>query len=115
MQAAWRRAAAETVPPQVAILLVASPEALESRLFRGRAEDGAAGFSRREASSSRRPVAAGTVACVGDDAAVARLVRHQERLVAAVRDEGPRATVTINADDIPAAVHEAVAAVEALA
>jgi hypothetical protein len=55
------------------------------------------------------------VACVGDDAAVARLVRHQERLVAAVRDEGPRATVTINADDIPAAVHEAVAAVEALA
>jgi 2-amino-4-hydroxy-6-hydroxymethyldihydropteridine diphosphokinase len=115
MQAAWRRAAAETVPPQVAILLVTSPEALESRLSRGRAEDVAAGASRREASSLLRPFGFGTVECAGDDAAVAWLVRQQERLVAAVRDEGPRATVTINADDIPAAVHEAVAAVEAMA
>ena len=87
LQAAWRRAAVETIPPQVAIVLVAAPETLASR----------------------------PVACAGDAAAVARLVRQQEQLVAAIRHEGPRATVTIGADDIPRALHEAVAAVEAMA
>lgn len=116
LQAAWRRAAAETVPPQVAILLVTSPETLESRLAGGRVADVAGGVSRRAAASTLRPLAAGAVAYDGGDAAViAKLVREQERLVAAVRHEGPRATVTIAADDIPAAVHEAVAAVEAMA
>ena len=116
MQASWRRAAAETVPPQVAILLVAGPETLEARLLQGLVADAAAGVARREAATLRRAtVTSGIMACAVDDATVARLVRQQEQLVAAVRAEGPRATVVIAADDIPAAVNEAVAAVEAMA
>lgn len=115
-QEAWRRAAAETVAPHVAIVLVAAPETLEARLSQELAEDVTTGDVRPERFATLRPaVAAGSVACAGDDAAVARLVRLQDRLVAAVGSEGPRATVTIPADDIAQAVHEAVAAVEAMA
>ena len=87
-------AAAATAPPHVAILMVAAPDVVESRCA-ARAED------------------AGTIP---------RLLRLQDRLVAALRggDAGraapsPRAVVTIPAGDLGRATQEAVAAVEAMA
>ena len=82
--------AAKTMRPQVAILLVASPEVLEERMVR-------------------------------PDDSVARLLRLQDRMTAALRCPDPvdamvpRAVVQIDAGDLGRAVQEAVAAVEAMA
>lgn len=116
LQAAWRRAVAETVPPLVAIVLVAAAETLESRLSRTGYDDVGVGDPDPDSIACPRPaLASGAVACAGDDAAIRRIVTLQERLVAAARAEGPRATVVIGSDDLAQAVHEAVAAVEAMA
>jgi 2-amino-4-hydroxy-6-hydroxymethyldihydropteridine diphosphokinase len=116
LQEAWRRAAPETMPPHVALVLVASAETLRARLSQGLVQDVHAGDFRADDPAAVRPaVAAGAVACAGDDAAVSRLMRLQDRLIAAVDRQGPRATVTIPADDVAQAVLEAVAAVEAMA
>jgi len=99
-------AAAETMPPHVAILLVAAPDTIEERL-----------------AQPERPHAA---ACTSDRVSIARLLRLQDRLVAALRGLDvaagrwaappvPRAVVTIAAGDLRGAGQEAVAAVEAMA
>ncbi len=116
------RTAAATVSPQVAILLVASPDALEERL---------ALAARQSSFPSGRPVeSAGALAlvrqsgiaeCSGADTSVARLLRLQDRMIKAIRCPEPidalrpRAVVTIAADDLGQAAQEAVAAVEAMA
>jgi len=139
-ESAFTRLAAETVSPQVAILLVASPESLEERITVGGRPGGRkdAVFSLRSQRSAAANAAgaagpqSGTAACVAADGSVARLLRLQDQLIASLRgrDLGlsaqgpkevllvpprPRAVVTIAADDLGQAVQEAVAAVEALA
>lgn len=118
--------AAQTVPPHVAILLVASPDVLEERVaLRPRL---AAGPASRFDFQTPAPAAAsmsgrlsGPAACATADDLVARLLRLQEHMIAAIRRPPasdavrPRAVVTISAEDLGQAVHEAVAAVEAMA
>ena len=110
----FARMAAETVPPHVAILLVASPELLEAKIaVRGRqsAEPAGVGGGRR----------AGRAECAATDEAVVRLLRLQDRIASEIRSPetgaagGPRAVVTIAAGDFDQAVQEAVAVVEAMA
>jgi 2-amino-4-hydroxy-6-hydroxymethyldihydropteridine diphosphokinase len=130
-QSFFRRLAADTVPPEVAILLIAPPDVLEERVSRrARQADDTGDFgsfsvdsSSSGSSSSGRPsteaVAGPSAAvCVSVDESVGRLLRLQDRIIAALRcpDAGrPRAVVTIAAGDLGQAVQEAVAAVEAMA
>lgn len=106
-----------TVAPQVAILLVASADLLWERSRRQ--DDAATGRSRGVADEDRGGRQA--TACVAEESRIEGLGRLQERLVAALRGPhpperiGPRAVVTIAADDLGQAIQEAVAAVEALA
>lgn len=125
-EAFFNRLAAETVAPHVAILLVASADTLERRLaehdrpsglsISGRA---AGAVALAAAPSSMRHV--GTKGCATDAEAVTRLLRLQDRLIAAMRGPReiaaarPRAVVTVAAEDLGQAVQEAVAAVEAMA
>jgi 2-amino-4-hydroxy-6-hydroxymethyldihydropteridine diphosphokinase len=117
----FARVARDTVSPHVAIMLVASPEALEERLaFLSRGQS-----SRSDVFADLMPAAAGSPrrssGAAEIDGAVARLLRLQERIAAALcgpRDRdaaSPRAVVTVAADDLGQAVQEAVAAVEAMA
>jgi len=114
---AFRRLAAGTVTPHVAILLVADAAVLEERL----------------AFRSRRPPPltdmfsdlAGAATAVADapppTGGVGPLVALQERLRRRLLEPGrdaadrPRAVVVVSADDLGAALAEAVAAVEAMA
>jgi 2-amino-4-hydroxy-6-hydroxymethyldihydropteridine diphosphokinase len=105
--------AADTVPPHVAILLLASPDMLEEKIALGNrqpADRGAIGVSSHS----------GMAACATMDEAVARLLRLQDRIVAELRSPeangggGPRAVVTIAAGDFDKTVQEAVAVVEAM-
>lgn len=125
-EACFSRVAAETLPPQVAILLVASPEVLEERIaFRSRQQGGHSDVfadlvvaALGESAPGGQP---GTAVCAAVDESVARLLRLQERLVAALRGRHrvealrPTAVVTIAAEDLRQAVREAVAAIEAMA
>jgi len=104
---------ADTVPPHVAILLLASPDVLEEKIAlrdRQSADRGAVGVGSH----------AGMAACATMDEAVARLLRLQDRIVAELRSPeangggGPRAVVTIAAGDFDKTVQEAVAVVEAM-
>jgi|694.fasta_scaffold02422_9 2-amino-4-hydroxy-6-hydroxymethyldihydropteridine diphosphokinase len=125
LETVFARVAAETVPPQVAILLVASPELLEERIaYRGRQahkSDDFADLTLAAASGSAATQRTGMTECASADESVARLLRLQERITAALRGPSPgnalrpRAVVTISAGDLGQAVHEAVAAVEAMA
>jgi hypothetical protein len=110
----FTRLAAQTVPPHVAILLVASPELLEAKIAvrdRQPAEPAGVGAGRR----------AGRAVCAATDETVVRLLRLQERIASEIRSSessaaaGPRAVVTIAAGDFEQAVQEAVAVVEAMA
>jgi 2-amino-4-hydroxy-6-hydroxymethyldihydropteridine diphosphokinase len=127
-QSFFRRLASDTVQPEVAILLIAPPEVLEERVSRQarQAEDtGDFGPCSIDPSSSGQPPAeamagptAAAAVCVSVDESVGRLLRLQDRIIAALRcpDAGrPRAVVTIAAGDLGQAVQEAVAAVEAMA
>jgi len=105
--------AADTVPPHVVILLVASPDVLEEKIAlrdRQSADRGAIGAGPHS----------GMAACATMDEAVARLLRLQDRIAAELRSpetnvaRGPRAVVTITAGDFEQAVQEAVAVVEAM-
>jgi 2-amino-4-hydroxy-6-hydroxymethyldihydropteridine diphosphokinase len=109
----FARMAADTVPPHVVILLVASPDVLEERIAqraRQSADTALVGAGRQSA----------TAVCVTMDETVARLLRLQERIVSELRSPktsgagGPRAVVTIAAGDFDQAVQEAVAVVEAM-
>jgi 2-amino-4-hydroxy-6-hydroxymethyldihydropteridine diphosphokinase len=108
----FARMAAQTVPPHVAILLVASPELLEAKIaVRDRQPAEPVGAGRR----------AGRAVCAATDARVVRLLRLQERIASEIRSSessaaaGPRAVVTIAAGNFDQAVQEAVAVVEAMA
>lgn len=112
-EARFARAAADTVPPHVVLLLRVSAEAIEERLaFRARrsaaASDVFAGIG-----------TAGATAAAADE--LTRLLAMQQRLANAAcspgdpLDPGPRAVVTIATDDLAAAIDEGVAAVEAMA
>jgi len=112
-EALFARSAADTVAPHVVLLLRVSADAIEERLaFRSR--QGGAGsdvFASLGAS--------GTTTAAADE--VPRLLAMQQRLATAAcspgdpLDPGPRAVVTIAADDLAAAIDEGVAAVEAMA
>jgi 2-amino-4-hydroxy-6-hydroxymethyldihydropteridine diphosphokinase len=111
----FKGVAATTVSPQVAILLVASPEVLEERIAcraRDDVDHNALGASGRQS---------GTAICADPDDSVARLLRLQNRITTTLRCQDPaypmmpRAVVTIDAGDLGRAVQEAVAAVEAMA
>ena len=118
------RVAGQTVPPHVAILLVAAPEVLEERMaFRvGRAMDSTDVFAdllpAAAVAPGQRPPDRAEMA-----RSVERLLKLQDRIVAALSHRsgrgsdaaGPRAVVTIAAGDLGQAVQEAVAAVEAMA
>jgi hypothetical protein len=110
----FARMAAQTVPPHVAILLVASPDLLEAKIAvrdQQSAEPAGVGTGRR----------AGRAVCAATDETVFRLLRLQERIASEIRSPetsaaaGPRAVVTIAAGDFDQAVQEAVAVVEAMA
>jgi hypothetical protein len=129
---------AKTMPPQVAILLVASPEVLEERIAsHGRHDSGRNAVSddlmlasTGEAAYGRQ---SGAAVCGVSGNSVAGLLRLQDQLTTALRCPGslrypdplrcpdpvdalvPRAVVTIDAGDLGRAVQEAVAAVEAMA
>jgi hypothetical protein len=112
----FARMAAQTVPPHVAILLVAAPELLEAKIAaRGRQSAEPAGAGVGAGWRSGRAV------CAATDEAVVRLLRLQERIASEIRSPetsaagGPRAVVTIAAGDFDQAVQEAVAVVEAMA
>jgi 2-amino-4-hydroxy-6-hydroxymethyldihydropteridine diphosphokinase len=107
------RTAADMVPPHVVLLLRVSPAAIEERLaFRDRH-----GGETSDVFAGIAPAAA--TAAPADR--VERLMAAQRRLEEAVRhpghplDPGPRAIITIAADDLAAAIDEGVAAVEAMA
>lgn len=103
-----------TIQPHVAILLVADAATLEERVA----------FSCRQADRWSNVFAdvmrSGAAVCAAPDAAVAALVRMQERLVDRLRSrEGrspraPKAVVVVPADDLGRATAEATAAVEAM-
>lgn len=135
-QSFFRRLAADTVQPEVAILLIAPPDVLEEWVYRRtrQADDtGDSGSLSKDPSvsgsfssgSSSQPSAeavagpaAAAAVCVSVDESVGRLLRLQDKIAAALRcpDAGrPRAVVTIAAGDQSQAVQEAVAAVEAMA
>ena len=102
------------VSPQVAILLVADPATLEERIaFSCRQGDR---WSNVFADVSR----VGTAVCASPDAAVAGLMRMQDRLVRRLRSRddrsprAPKAVVIVPADDLGQAAAEATAAVEAM-
>jgi 2-amino-4-hydroxy-6-hydroxymethyldihydropteridine diphosphokinase len=103
-----------TIQPHVAILLVADAATLEERVA----------FSCRQADRWSNVFAdltrSGAAVCAAPAAAVAALVRMQERLVDRLRSrEGrspraPKAVVVVPADDLGRATAEATAAVEAM-
>lgn len=103
-----------TIQPHVAILLVADAATLEERIA----------FSCRQADRWSNVFAdvarAGGAVCTAPEAAVAALVRMQERLVARLRSRearsprAPKAVVVVPADDLGRATAEATAAVEAM-
>lgn len=102
-----------TIQPHVAILLVADAATLEERVA----------FSCRQAdrwSNVFADVTRSTAVCASPDAAVATLVRMQERLVNRLRSRearsprAPKAVVVVPADDLGRAAAEATAAVEAM-
>ncbi|MFM8891384.1 MAG: hypothetical protein ACKOTB_07135, partial [Planctomycetia bacterium] len=106
-----------TVPPQVAILLVAPADLLAERSRRQDAATGRfLGGEHEDRGGGRQ-----ATACVAEESRIQGLGRLQERLVSALRRPhpqerlGPGAVVTIAADDLGRAIQEAVAAVEALA
>jgi len=122
----FKGVAATTVSPQVAILLVASPEVLEERIAcraRDDVDHNALGddllLGPTGGSASGRQ--SGTAICADPDDSVARLLRLQNRITTTLRCQDPaypmmpRAVVTIDAGDLGRAVQEAVAAVEAMA
>ena len=116
----FARMAAETMPPHVAILLVAAPELLEAKIAaRGQQSAEPAGVSAGVGVGAGRR--AGRAMCAATDEAVVRLLRLQERIASEIRSPeisaagGPRAVVTIAAGDFDQAVQEAVAVVEAMA
>jgi 2-amino-4-hydroxy-6-hydroxymethyldihydropteridine diphosphokinase len=122
----FAKIAATTVPPQVAILLVVSAEVLEERIaFRSRQPGGHSdSFADLPIAATDGPAlggATGTAVCANVAEVVARLLRLQDGLVAALRGRNavdtlrPAAVVTIVADDLGQAVGEAVAAIEAMA
>jgi 2-amino-4-hydroxy-6-hydroxymethyldihydropteridine diphosphokinase len=125
----FARVAAETVSPHVAILLVASPDALEERVAFGARQTAVPASDVLSVLAGRPLEPAGASAfirqpdmavCSAADESVARLLRLQERMITAIRCPGPnaarpRAVVTIAAEDLGQAVQEAVAAVEAMA
>ena len=122
----YARMAADSVPPHVAILLVVSPDTLEQRIAQrqrqtARSAEIFPGLSLTRAAASTSMRHAVTTACATADDAVARSLRLQERMIAAIRRPHaidavrPRAVVTIAAEDLGQAAHEAVAAVEAMA
>jgi len=110
----FARMAAETVPPHVAILLVASPDVLEERIA-------SRGLSSTDCTVDGGRPQSGMAVCAATDDSVARLLRLQERIAAEIRSPetsaagGPRAVVTIAVGDFDQAVQEAVAVVEAMA
>ena len=97
-----RTLAADTVVPNVAILLVAEADVIESRV------------------AARGAGSGGGVACASPPAAVAAALAVQERLVRCLRHpeerspRTPRAVITIDAGDLARATADAVAAVEAM-
>jgi hypothetical protein len=114
--------AAETMPPHVAILLVAAPELLEAKIAaRGQQSAEPAGVSAGVGTGVGAGRRAGRAMCAATDEAVVRLLRLQERIASEIRSPeisaagGPRAVVTIAAGDFDQAVQEAVAVVEAMA
>ena len=126
----FARVAAETVPPHVAILLVASPDVLEKRnaLRVGQTSIVASVVDGRPltpAAASPSMRHSGMAVCEAADTSVAtsvaRLVRLQERMTTAILrphandSVRPQVVVTIAAEDLGRAVQEAVAAVEAMA
>lgn len=124
--ACFAQVAAETVPPQVAILLVASPEVLEERIaFRSRQAGGHSDvFADLLVVPAGASVSGGQSAaavCAAVDESVARLLQLQAGLVTALRGRNaaealrPTAVVMIAAEDLGQAVREAVAAIEAMA
>jgi len=110
----FARMAAATVPPHVAIVLVASSDVLEERA----AARGRQSASHAVINAGRE---SGMAACAATDGTVAGLLRLQERIITEIHSAevraagGPRAVVTIPAADFDQAVQEAVAAVEAMA
>lgn len=133
-ESSYTRISADTVAPHVAILLVVSPETLERRLAqtgRSRGFSESIGEGSVVALASAPPAVAAATRHVGAAGrargrmagadAVARLLRLQDRMITAMRDPRggaavrPRAVVTIAAEDLDQATHEAVAAVEAMA
>ena len=110
----FHAAASRTVAPHVAILLKASPAALEERIaFRSRHVQAAT-----DAFADLTP--AGVAVCAAPADSAAALARLQDRIGAelvggAGRSDAPRAVVVIDADDLARAIEEAVAAVEAMA
>ena len=116
--------AADTVPPHVAILLVASPAMLEERIaMRERKSAGSpliGGRPRTSAAAATSIRHSGMAMCAAADDPVDRLLRLQQRIAAELRSpeinaaDRPRAVVTIAAVDFAQAVQEAVAVVEAM-
>ena len=116
--------AADTVPPHVVILLVASPAMLEERIaMRERQSAGSAligGRPRASAGATTSIRHPGMAMCAAPDDPVDRLLRLQQRIAAELRSpeinaaDRPRAVVTIAAGDFAQAVQEAVAVVEAM-
>ncbi len=114
LEAEFDRAAARTVPPHVAILLVAPAEVLEER----------AGVRSRNAllsadvRSDLSPAAA--TACPSTAASASGLVQLQDRLAhrlqcpAARSPWAPKAVIRIDSGDLELAVSDAIAAVEAM-
>jgi len=104
--------AAAAVVPHAIILLVVEADTLAERMT----------FQSRRAAQTDVFSDVGVMrgACVVPAAAVAPLVRLQERLACRLRNPGgrfapaPRAVVTIGADDLSRATDEAIAAVEAM-
>jgi 2-amino-4-hydroxy-6-hydroxymethyldihydropteridine diphosphokinase len=108
LEADLARAAAVVPAPQVAILLVATADALEERItFRGRQS--------APHTDLFADLAATTATLAPPPASAAALVELQERLVRRLRGpRAPKAVVAIDADDLGRATAEATAAVEAM-
>jgi len=120
----FAQVAADTVPPHVVILLVASPAMLEERIAkRERQSVGSAvigGRPRTSAGAATSIRHSGMAMYAAADDPVDRLLRLQQRIAAELRSPesnaagGPRAVVTIAAGGFAQVVQEAVAVVEAM-
>jgi hypothetical protein len=103
-------AAARTITPSVAIMLLADPAALEERIaFRARRS--------RDHTDVFADLAAAALVCDRPGDRVAPLLHLQDRLLRRLRApaaRGPKAVITIDASDLCRAALESTAAVEAM-